>query len=193
MLGVPAADPLPPKQVRLIWPSVHAVGVMEHPADLDAATQQLSPGCLNVGDDQIQTLRGTRGRSSDVLAKDDRTPGARRRELEDAKIFTIAKIGVETPPKLAVELLRTVQVRNRNDDHLKLSGRCPNTRVMLALAGTRACLTHWIIPSSSRTCNSVGCSVGALPPRSLSVPKNGRPKLPARKAAIHHQLHRVYV
>src|SRR5271167_1699640 len=53
MLGVPTADPLPPKQVGLIWASVYAAGVMEHLADLDGATQQLSAGRLDVGDDQI--------------------------------------------------------------------------------------------------------------------------------------------
>ena len=53
MLGVPTADPLPPKQIGLIWASVYAAGVMEHLADLDAATEQLSAGRLDVGDDQI--------------------------------------------------------------------------------------------------------------------------------------------
>ena len=53
MLGVPTADPFPPKQVGLIWASVYAAGVMEHLADLYAATQQFSAARLNVGDDQI--------------------------------------------------------------------------------------------------------------------------------------------
>src|SRR5271167_5172631 len=41
MLGIPTADPAPPKQVGLVLASVHAAGVVEHLADPDATTEQL--------------------------------------------------------------------------------------------------------------------------------------------------------
>src|SRR5882672_3410120 len=98
-LGIPTADPLPPKQVGLIRASVYAAGVMEHVADLDAATEQLRASGLDVGDDQVQALCGAGYRRSDVLAKDDRAPGARRRELENAEVFAAVVVGVEPPPE----------------------------------------------------------------------------------------------
>ena len=54
MLGIRTADPEPPKQVGLVRASVHAAGVVEHLADLDAASEQLVAGGCDVGDDQVQ-------------------------------------------------------------------------------------------------------------------------------------------
>src|SRR6267378_4318853 len=56
MLGIRTADPEPPKQVGLIRASVHAAGVVEHLADLDAATEQLAAGGL----DPILAVDGNR-------------------------------------------------------------------------------------------------------------------------------------
>ena len=41
MFGIRTADPDPPKQVGFVRASVHAVCVVEHFADFDAATEQL--------------------------------------------------------------------------------------------------------------------------------------------------------
>jgi hypothetical protein len=65
---------------------------------------------LDVGDDQVQALGGAGCRRGDVLAEDDRAPGARRRELDDAEVVTVVVVGVEPPPEPAVELLRAVDI-----------------------------------------------------------------------------------
>ena len=88
-----------PKQVGFVRASVHTAGVVEHLADLDAATEQLFAGSLDVGDDQVQALGGAGCRRGDVLAEDDRAPGARRRELDHAEVFTVVVVGVEPPPE----------------------------------------------------------------------------------------------
>ena len=72
---------------------------MEHLADLDAATEQLVAGGLDVGDDQVQALGGAGRRRGDVLAEDDRAPGARRRELDHAEVVTGGEVGVEPPAR----------------------------------------------------------------------------------------------
>src|SRR5262249_3204959 len=105
MLGVAAADPMSTKQVRFVRASVYTGRVMEHFADLYAATKQLFASSLDVGDDQVQALGGTRCCRSDVLAEDDRAPGARRRELHNVEVFPIVVIGVEPPTEALVELL----------------------------------------------------------------------------------------
>ena len=71
MLGIRTADPGLPKQVGLVCASVHAAGAVEHLADLDAATEQLFAGGLDVGDGHIQALGGAGCCRCDVLAEDD--------------------------------------------------------------------------------------------------------------------------
>src|SRR6267378_1162443 len=114
MIGIPAADPLPSKQIRLVRAGIHAAGAVEHLADLYAATQQLVARRLDVGHDQVQALRGAGCRRGDVLAEDDRAPGARRRELEHAEVVTTGEVRVEPPTELPVELLRAVNIRDRD-------------------------------------------------------------------------------
>src|SRR6185295_4328236 len=72
MLGIRTRDSESPKQVGLVRTGIHAAGAVEHLADLDAATAQVAAGCVDVGDDQIQTLRRAGCRRGDVLAEDDR-------------------------------------------------------------------------------------------------------------------------
>src|SRR6185295_17753215 len=98
--------------------SVYTAGVVEHRADLDAATKQLFAGGLDVGDDQVQALGGARCRRGDVLAEDDRAPGAGRRELHHAEVVAAGEIGIEPPAEARVERFRAVDIRNRDDDHL---------------------------------------------------------------------------
>src|SRR5207253_7537996 len=92
----------------------------EHLADFDAATAQLVPGGLNVGDGQVQALGRAWCCRGDVLAEDYRAPRAGRRELDPTPVVTSGEIGVEPPPEPGVELFRAVDIRNRDDDHLKL-------------------------------------------------------------------------
>jgi len=77
MLGIRTADPEPPKQVGLVRASVHAAGVVEHLARVDAVRDEFVARSLDAGDDQVQALGGAGRRRSDVLAEDDRAPGAR--------------------------------------------------------------------------------------------------------------------
>src|SRR5512147_127729 len=117
MCRVWTAGPKPPKQERLVWASVH-VATVEHLAHFDATTEQLVPGGLNVGDGKVQALGRAMRRRGDVLAEDYRAPGARRRELDRTPVVASGKIGVEPPPESCVELFRTVDIRNGDDDHL---------------------------------------------------------------------------
>ena len=87
MLGMRTADPEPPEQVRFVRADMLAGGVMEHLADLDAATEQLVTGGGDVGDDQVQALSGARRRRGDVLAEDDR---ASARSTSDTGMTTIS-------------------------------------------------------------------------------------------------------
>jgi hypothetical protein len=92
------AGPTPPEEIGLVRAGVHAVAV-EHLAHLDAATAELVAGGRDVGDDQVQALSGARRRRGDVLAEDDRAPGAGRRELDHAEVVTAGELGVEPPPE----------------------------------------------------------------------------------------------
>jgi len=92
----------------------------EHFGDLDAAIEQRFAGGLDVGDNEVQALRGAGCRRGDVLAEDDRAPRARRRELDHAEVFTVVVVGVEPPPEPPVELLRAVDIRDRDDDYFEL-------------------------------------------------------------------------
>src|ERR1700733_5690234 len=119
MLGIGAVDARTSKQVGLVLARIHAV-VVEHFADLDAAIEQCFAGSLNVGDDQVHTLRRAGCRRGGISAKDDRGPGTRRSELDHAEVFTIVEVGVESPPKLLVELFRTIHIRDRDNHDLEL-------------------------------------------------------------------------
>src|SRR4029077_15880853 len=99
MLGIRTADPLPAKQIGFVRAVIHAAGVVERLADLDAASKQILAGGLDVGDDQVQALGRAGRRRGNALAEDDRTAGPRRRELDYAEVFTAVEIGVEAPPK----------------------------------------------------------------------------------------------
>jgi hypothetical protein len=84
---------------------------MEYLGDLDAAAEQLVAGGIDVGDDQIQTLSGAGCCCGDVLAEDDRAPGARRRKLDHAEVAIVGgEVGVEPPTQTAVKALGTIDV-----------------------------------------------------------------------------------
>src|SRR5580704_11985487 len=115
MLGITTVDADPPKQVGLVATGEHVAAAVEYLADLNVATGQIIAGGLDVSDDQIKSLGGAGSRRGNILAEDDRASGARRRELNYAKILTVVIVGVEPPPERPVELLRAVDIRNRDD------------------------------------------------------------------------------
>jgi hypothetical protein len=130
MVGIRTADADPPKQVWLVRASVHTGGVVEHLADLDAATKQLFAGGLDVGDDQVQALGRAGCRRGDILAEDDRAPGAGRCKLDHAEVFTVVVVGVEAPPELpTVELFGAVDIRDGDDNYLELHVHFRDARV----------------------------------------------------------------
>src|SRR5215471_11997883 len=128
MLRVRTAGPKSSKQVGLVRTGVH-VAAVKHFADFDAATQQLFSRGLNIGDGQVHALGGPRRRRGDVFAKNYRTPGTGRRELNSTPVIASVEIGVEPPPELGVELFGAVYIRNRDDDHLNLHIDSHSTRV----------------------------------------------------------------
>jgi hypothetical protein len=92
---------------------------VEHLADLRTAGNQLVARSLNVGDDQVEAVgRAGRGRG-DLRAELDRAPRTGRRELDHPEAVIEREVGVEPPPQVPVELLRTVDIRDRNDDGLE--------------------------------------------------------------------------
>ena len=119
MLGI-RADAKPPKQVGLVRAGVHVGVVVERLADGDAAPTQVFAGGLEVGDDQVEALGGAGHRRGDVPAEDDRATRARRRELDHAEIGAVVVVGVEPPPEARLERLRPVNIRDGDDDYLKL-------------------------------------------------------------------------
>ena len=102
--------------------------VVEEFADLDAGGDQLAPGGHEVGNDQERLGRTGSGRRN-VLAEMDRAAGARRRELDQAKIFAGGAVNVEPPSDPLVKLLRAVDVRNGDDDDLELHVNSRDARV----------------------------------------------------------------
>ena len=93
---------------------------VEHLADLGTAGGELVARGLDIGDDQVQALgRAGRGRR-DVRAELDRARRARRRELDDPEAVIEGEVGVEPPSEPPVELLRAVDIRDGDDDHLEL-------------------------------------------------------------------------
>ena len=103
MLGIRPGNSDPPEQVGFVRAGVCATGVVEHAADLHAATDQFFAGCLDVGDNQVQPLGGPGSGRGDVLAEDDRAPGTGRRELDDAEVAIFGgEIGVKPPAQAAV-------------------------------------------------------------------------------------------
>src|SRR5580704_2172283 len=119
MAGIRATGADPPEKVGLVRARVHAV-IVKHFADRNAAIEQRFAGGLEVRDDQVQALRGAGSRNADILAKDHRAPGARRRELDHAEVVAGCKIGVQPPPKLGVKLFRAVHIRDGYHDDFEL-------------------------------------------------------------------------
>jgi hypothetical protein len=114
----------------------YAASIMEHLAHVYPTLRKLGASRLHIGDDKMETLRRTGHGGRHILAEDDRTGRTRGRELNDPEIVVRDDIGVEPPTEIAIKLLGAIDVRDRDDDDLKLHvGRphCPGPGRSLAL------------------------------------------------------------
>ena len=95
---------------------------------LDAATDELGMGGLDVGDDQSAFGRAGSGcRESE--AERHRGPGTGGRELDDPKAVQRGDVVVEPPTQALVELFGAVDVGNGNDLVFELHVDLPDVRV----------------------------------------------------------------
>jgi len=119
VLRIGTADPDTSEQIGFVRAGVRAAAV-ERLADLDAATDQLFAGGLEVGDDQVQALGGAGCGRGDVLAEvtEHAEPGGVN--WSTRKSLPSAKSGVEPPPEVCVKLLRAVDIRDGDYDDLEL-------------------------------------------------------------------------
>ena len=92
---------------------------MKHFADVDTPGDELVTRRHDIRDHQIRTLRRAGCDRRDFCAELDRAPGPGWRELDDSKSVIKAEVGVEPPAESCVELLRAVDIRDRNDDDLE--------------------------------------------------------------------------
>jgi hypothetical protein len=69
---------------------------------------------------KVQALGGAGRRRGDVLAEDDGTSGAGRCELDYPKVIRGRVVDVEPPTQVAIETLGAIDVRDRDNDDLKL-------------------------------------------------------------------------
>ena len=103
---------------------MHIAAGVKRFTDRNAAADQLAAGGLDVGDDQVQALRGAGRGRGDVLAEDHRGVGAGRGELDHAVIVGAGEIGVEPPAEFCIKLLGAFDVGDRDDDDLELQVDC---------------------------------------------------------------------
>src|ERR1051325_6734810 len=97
MVGIDTADSTPAKQVGLVRASVLARSIVKYFADVDAFRNEFLARSLDIGDDQVESLGRARRRAGNVLAKNDREPGARRGKLHHVVVVTMFELGVEPP------------------------------------------------------------------------------------------------
>src|SRR5262249_5358578 len=106
---------------------------MEHLADRNASAGELAAGCIDVGDNQVETLRRAGGGGSHACAELDRTPRTGRRELQNPEAIIETEISVEPPPQPPVELLRAVDIRDGDDDCFELHVNFRETCISVVL------------------------------------------------------------
>ena len=140
-----AAQPDPPKQIRLVRANVHVAAGVKRFADRNAAAEQRVAGGLDVGDDEIQALRGAGRGRGDVLAEDDRGVGAGRGELDHAVIVGTGKIGVEPPAEFCIKLLGAFDIGDRDDDDFELQVDGRRFRGLVGRGCGHGVLPYWIV------------------------------------------------
>src|SRR5260370_36685076 len=97
MLRIRTTDAQPSEEEGLVRSGVDGASVVEYLVNLNAAAEQFLPRRLEVGDDQIQSLRRAGRRRGNVLAEDDRTTGARWRELDHAVVIARGIVCIQSP------------------------------------------------------------------------------------------------
>src|SRR5271167_3762427 len=116
MLGCWPADATAAVDLEL---SARRSGV-EHLTHLNTACDKIFPCCLDIGDDQVEAFGRAWRSGCHLHAKLNRAPGTGRRELDNPETVIEREVGVEPPPQFGVELLRAVNIRDRNYNHLEL-------------------------------------------------------------------------
>ena len=114
---------------------------VEHLTHLNATRDRIFARSRNIGDDQVEALGPPRRGRCYLRAKLNRSPGARRRELDNPETVIEREVGVEPPAQFGVELLRAVNIRDRNDDHLEFNIHSLGTSAALDVRG-RDCSAH---------------------------------------------------
>src|SRR5262245_15031689 len=113
----------------------------------------------------------------------NRAQRARRREL-DCAFTSAAEVGIEPPAETLIELLRAVDIRHGDGDHLKLQVDLPDPRVRgrflhMGCGGAHGCLLLWVGVQEDRdaTCGQRAGSIAysqrhivAAPCMVLAVP-----------------------
>ncbi len=90
-------------------------------ADFRTALDELRPSCLDVGDDEVESLHGAGLRARYPGPDRDRAGRAQWGQLDHAKSITGTVIHIEPEARLLdVEVLRPVDVGHGDDDELKL-------------------------------------------------------------------------
>jgi hypothetical protein len=74
-------------------------------------------------------------RRGHVPSEYDRAPGTWWRELDHSEVFAAREVRVQPPPQPPVELLRPVDIRNRDHDHRKLRRHSRDAGVAIRCRG----------------------------------------------------------
>ena len=108
-----------PADARVLYGAVEgAAGVMEDLAHLDAVSDQLLSGGVEVVHGEEAVRRARLGRR-DSLAEDDRRFRVVRRHLHGVEAVA-RDVGVEPPAEILVERLRAIDVRNAEHHDFEL-------------------------------------------------------------------------
>ena len=88
-------------------------------AYFDTAGEELVMRSLDIGDGEVGAVSRARRSRGNVRAELHRTSRPRWSKLHDSEAVIETEVGVEPPPEVPVELLRAVDIRNGDDEHLE--------------------------------------------------------------------------
>ena len=92
---------------------------VEHLADLDAAAGEVFTGCVDVGDDQLQTLSGAGLGCGEAVPECDRASRVRGRELDRPNVAE-SEVGIQPSSQALIEALGTIDVGDGQRHDLEL-------------------------------------------------------------------------
>jgi hypothetical protein len=98
----------------------YATLVVEDAAYFGATRSNGGPRRLDVGDDEVEPLRGTWVRGREATAKNDGTWRTRGSDLNDPKAALARYVGIQPPAETCIETLCPVDVGHRNNDNFEL-------------------------------------------------------------------------